>query len=103
KYNRNGGLIRLTLQAEDEFVLLKVGNTGRGIAREAQSHIFERFHRANAAEDIPGHGLGLNMARELALIHGGDLRLVSSENDWTEFEVKFRPAASAAHIALETA
>ena len=36
-----------------------------------------------------GHGIGLNLARELARLHGGDLRLVRSENDWTEFEVRF--------------
>jgi signal transduction histidine kinase len=29
------------------------------------------------------------LARELARLHGGDLRLVASENDWTEFEVRF--------------
>jgi signal transduction histidine kinase len=31
----------------------------------------------------------LNLARELARLHGGELRLVRSENDWTEFEVRF--------------
>ena len=52
----------------------------------------QRNHRAAAGENVPGHGLGLNLARELALIHGGDLRLVRSADDWTEFEVRFRSA-----------
>jgi signal transduction histidine kinase len=39
-----------------------------------------------------GHGIGLNLARELARLHGGDLRLVRSESDWTEFEVRFSTA-----------
>jgi signal transduction histidine kinase len=60
----------------------------------AQEHIFERFHRGTAAEDVPGHGLGLNLARELARRHGGDVRLARSDEEWTEFEVRFRLADS---------
>jgi signal transduction histidine kinase len=46
------------------------------------------------AEDVPGHGIGLNLARELARLHGGELRLARSQEDWTEFEVRFRVAAA---------
>ena len=62
-----------------------MANTGRGIPIEEQPYIFERFHRAGAGDDVPGHGLGLNLARELARLHGGDLRLVRSDGKWTEF------------------
>ena len=92
KYNRDGGRIRIKAQVAGDKVKLLIGNTGIGIPTAAQSHIFERFHRASAGENIPGHGLGLNLARELAIIHGGDLVLLISENDWTEFEVCFRSA-----------
>jgi signal transduction histidine kinase len=37
----------------------------------------------------------LNLARELARLHGGDLKLVRSENDWTEFELRLRAAQPA--------
>jgi signal transduction histidine kinase len=37
----------------------------------------------------------LNLARELVHLHGGDLNLISSNNEWTEFEVRFRPAETA--------
>ncbi len=40
-------------------------------------------------EDVPGHGIGLNLARELARLHGGDLRLARSDDAWTEFELRF--------------
>ena len=92
KYNRPGGRIRAAAREDGEFAVLTVGNTGRTIAGGAREHIFERFHRGEMGENVPGHGLGLNLARELARLHGGDVRLARSENDWTEFEVRFRVA-----------
>ena len=103
KYNRrDGGIIRIVARPNGSQVELRVANTGRGIPRDAQPYIFERFHRAGASEDVPGHGLGLNLARELVRLHGGELRLVRSNAEWTEFSATFRiprqarqPAASA--------
>jgi signal transduction histidine kinase len=93
KYNRPRGLIRVTAREEGGSVLLTVGNTGRPIPAAAQEHIFERFHRGSVGENVPGHGLGLNLARELARLHGGDLRLARSDEAWTEFEARFRTAS----------
>jgi signal transduction histidine kinase len=89
KYNRTGGRIRIVARRENKHALLSIENTGRPIELKAQRHIFERF-RSVADSSVSGHGLGLNLARELARLHGGDLRLVRSESDWTEFEVRFR-------------
>ena len=103
KYNRReAGIIRIVARPNGSQVELRIANTGRGIPRDAQPYIFERFHRAGASEDVPGHGLGLNLARELVRLHGGELRLVRSNAEWTEFSATFRiprqarqPAASA--------
>ena len=98
KYNRRGGTIRISAREENHQVELRVANTGRGIPAAAQPDIFERFHRAGASDDVPGHGLGLNLARELVRLHGGELRLVRSDGEWTEFCARFctaRPAAKA--------
>jgi signal transduction histidine kinase len=96
KYNRPGGTIRISAREENKQVELRVANTGRGIPSEAQPHIFERFQRAGASEDVAGHGLGLNLARELVRLHGGELRLVRSDSEWTEFSVRFSAALPAA-------
>ena len=93
KYNRVGGRIHLTVRRQGEQVFLLIGNTGAAIPVAGQAHIFERFHRGAMGENVPGYGLGLNLARQLARIHGGDLRLVGSVADWTEFEVRFCAAA----------
>jgi signal transduction histidine kinase len=92
KYNRPGGRIRVMARTADGWVLLTIGNTGRPIPAGVRERIFERFHRGSVGENVPGHGLGLNLARELARLHGGDLQLVRSDEAWTEFEARFRLA-----------
>lgn len=92
KYNRPAGRVRVAARVGSEVVFLLVANTGKPIPAGAQEHIFERFHRGAVGENVPGYGLGLNLARELARLHGGDLRLLRSDDAWTEFEVSFRLA-----------
>jgi len=101
KYNRPGGRIQAVAQIQNGEVALTIGNTGRPIPQSAQKYIFERFHRGGTGSDVSGHGLGLNLARELARLHGGDLRLVRSDNDWTEFEVRFRVVRPTPAFAAE--
>lgn len=95
KYNRPGGRIRVAARIEGEAVLLGIANTGIPIAPAVRAHIFERFHRGAIGENVAGYGLGLNLARELVRLHFGDLRLVGSDEQWTEFEVTFRLARPA--------
>jgi signal transduction histidine kinase len=92
KYNRPGGSIRVSAQTDQGWALLRVGNSGPAIPPEMQDQIFERFSRGTNGTQVAGHGLGLNLARELVRLHGGELRLVSSIEEWTEFEVRFRLA-----------
>ena len=101
KYNRPSGRIGVVAAVDGDRVRVRVGNTGRTLPEASRERIFERFHRGVAAEDVPGHGLGLNLARELARLQGGELRLLRSGDDWTEFEVVFRrwvPGASRSEV-----
>jgi signal transduction histidine kinase len=92
KYNQPRGRIRIIARVEGEEIFLAIGNTGRPILPAAQARIFERFHRGSLGENVPGYGLGLNLARELARLHQGELRLAQADELWTEFEVRFRVA-----------
>jgi len=88
KYNRANGTIQVKAALGGALVHCRIGNTGDPIPPETQPCIFERFHRGASGEDIPGYGLGLNLARKLALLHNGDLSLRESANDWTEFVLR---------------
>jgi signal transduction histidine kinase len=92
KYNRPGGRISVRALREGGDVRVAVGNTGAPIPEASRAHIFERFHRGAVGENVPGHGIGLNLARELARLHGGEILLVRSDGEWTEFELRLRAA-----------
>ncbi|MBA2585430.1 MAG: HAMP domain-containing protein [Chthoniobacterales bacterium] len=87
KYNERGGAVRIAGRAIDDRVEVTVANNGDAIPAERASHIFDRFYRARGDGRIPGHGLGLSIARELAVAHGGAVSLVRSDGEWTEFRL----------------
>jgi signal transduction histidine kinase len=70
------------------LVRVQVSNSSPAIPEAERPRIFERFHRAGVGENIRGHGLGLNIARELARAQGGEVRLVRSDGVETVFELE---------------
>ncbi len=72
---------------------MTIGNTGDGIPKDRSGQLFERFYRVRGGGRVPGHGLGLSIARELARAHGGDVELVRSEGNWTEMRVRLPKVA----------
>lgn len=79
KYNRQGGHVTVHTIAQDEQALLKVRDTGIGIAAEHLPHMGERFYRVDKARsrEAGGTGLGLSIARSIAVAYGGQLTLTS--------------------------
>lgn len=88
KYNEPKGCICIQALVTNGEAKVTVKNNGEPIPPEQASHIFERFYRARADGRIPGHGLGLSIACELARAHGGELELVRSDSAWTEFRLR---------------
>jgi PAS domain S-box-containing protein len=92
KYSQAGSEIEVGLrydQAQPDRVLLWVRDTGIGIPANDLPHIFERFHRAeNFDRSISGLGIGLYLAREIVLSHGGSIRAKSQEGIGSIFSVE---------------
>jgi signal transduction histidine kinase len=87
KYSEDGGAICIYAQSGNGAAEVRVLNNGRPIPPERAPHIFERFYRARSDGRVPGSGLGLSVASELAKAHGGALELVRSDAEWTEFKL----------------
>jgi signal transduction histidine kinase len=99
KYNREGGRICVSVTEAAGTISVAVANNGPGIARQHAAHLFERFYRADPEPATNGHGLGLNLARELARAHDGDITLSRTDAEWTEFRFTL-PAMSSREPAI---
>ncbi len=90
KYNKEQGAVKVTLDADHQFFVLQVSDTGIGIPEESMEHIYERFYRVDKSHsrEIGGTGLGLAITRSAVLMHRGSIKLSSVENEGTTFVVK---------------
>ncbi len=89
KFTLAGGEISLALYARDSNVILEVSDTGVGISPEHLSRIFERFYQVDGSTTRrhAGVGLGLALVKEIAVTHGGDVRVSSTVGKGTTFRV----------------
>ena len=88
KYAGEGGRIVISGGCGADGVSVRVANTGPAIPEEHRAHLFDRFYRAASGEDVKGHGLGLNIAQGLARAQNGELELMRSDGEWTEFVLR---------------
>jgi signal transduction histidine kinase len=75
KYTPAGGSIRLTADRVGHDVLVRVADTGAGLAPELRAHIFDLFVQADTSLDRArgGLGIGLTVVRHLVELHGGQV------------------------------
>ncbi|MCR4823793.1 MAG: helix-turn-helix domain-containing protein [Bacteroidales bacterium] len=86
------GKIVLSLQRENGAAVIKVSDTGCGIAAEDLEHIFERYFQVNGPQHASGSGIGLALVKNLCDLHHIDLQVSSSPGQGTEFRLRLDPA-----------
>ena len=83
------GVVRLELDLEEGALLLKVSDTGMGIAPEHAELVFDPFWQVDQSDGrVPGTGLGLAVARQLAGLLGGELTMESQPGGGSVFSVR---------------
>lgn len=89
----SASMVSVSLERNAKSYDISVTDHGPGVPIEARPHIFERFYRSEMSRgrsptDTGGAGLGLAIARWIARLHGGDIRLESSSPSGTTFYIQ---------------
>ena len=90
KYTNEGGRIWLTVQQEGRQAVIRVRDTGVGIAPELLPRIFDLFTQADRSLDRSDGGLGIGLAlvERLVQMHGGKVEAGSTPGQGSEFVVR---------------
>jgi two-component system sensor histidine kinase GlrK len=89
KYSPEGGTITLVVRAEEDKILVEVGDTGPGIATEDRERVFDWFFQGKRGHQgrVKGSGLGLAIAREFVLAHRGSIEVIADRAPGAHFRV----------------
>jgi signal transduction histidine kinase len=85
RFSKAGEDVVLSVKAIGKTVRFSVLDHGPGIPKEFQPRVFERFFRIPGTEESHGVGLGLAIAKEIVVSHGGSIGLQSTPGEGSEF------------------
>jgi len=85
RYTPNDGTITLGAEMKNGDVRFTVSDPGKGIPKEYQARLFEKFFRVPENEDQKGTGLGLYIAKEIVRAHGGEIGVESEAGKGSTF------------------
>ena len=87
KFTPRGGTITLALEHTQDTVVLRVADTGCGIAPADLPHVFRRFWRSDASRSLPGNGLGLALVKAIVTSYAGTITCDSTLGKGTAFTI----------------
>ena len=85
-FTPEGGVIRLCLDREEDFAVLRVEDNGTGISEEDIPHIFDRLFTNRAGEE--NRGMGLFIVKSVITEHGGTVEVASTLGEGTVFTIR---------------
>lgn len=89
KFSREQGEIDIQISKEQGHYLIMIRDYGVGISAEQLPFIFEKFYTSKMRQNEKGTGLGLMIAKQIALRHGGDIRVESTPGKGAAFYFDF--------------
>ena len=90
KHTSSGDKIKLKIDADDEFCIITLKDSGLGIKAENLNKIFDRFYQIKSSNTVKmvGSGIGLAFSKKIIELHNGSISVTSKVNEGTEFTIK---------------
>lgn len=88
RYCRSGDEVSIWAGVAGERAVVRIRDTGPGIAAGDLPHIFDRLWRGPASESVAGSGIGLAVVRELVVAHGGTVTAESTPGGGATFTIQ---------------
>ncbi|PKQ61325.1 hypothetical protein BZG02_16155 [Labilibaculum filiforme] len=103
KFTESGNTIQVEYSCEDRNLLIKVSDTGRGIAQDDLPFIFDRFYQSQHKHGAytGGSGIGLAFTKRLVEMHYGSIKVESELNSGTTFTVSMPIVEENASVDLQ--
>lgn len=89
KFSEPGKTIHLNLSSVKRKIICSIRDEGIGISEEELPNIFDKFYKSKLRQNAKGTGLGLPIAKQIALKHGGTIDVKSKVGEGTEFIFTF--------------
>jgi two-component system phosphate regulon sensor histidine kinase PhoR len=91
KYTPEHGRVTLRVEEDQEEgkIIIHVIDTGIGISEEDLPQVFEKFYRSSdeKVREMPGHGLGLSITKQIVDLHDGEIKVISKKGEGSQFSI----------------
>lgn len=90
KYNRNGGTAEITIDSDNDDMIIVFSDTGIGISKEDRDNLFTEFMRVKneKTKNISGSGLGLSIVRKVVELYNGRISVESAPDEGSRFTIR---------------
>jgi signal transduction histidine kinase/CheY-like chemotaxis protein len=82
------GSVKITIVKQEDKILIKISDTGQGMAPDQLTRIFQAFYRAEKTSGIQGAGLGLSVVERLVRLMDGDVKVESTLGTGSCFKIR---------------